>query len=383
MRDDQANKDPSFPPEIFQLIVAQVGLHDRSLLHPLLFVSKEFYSITVPLLYESIVVAPVPESLVPSTEVTPLDIPAISIHPHQLSALQATLNDPKTRRFGEWTKAYALHDAMWFLPVEIADDILESFRNILSLHLVNVQRLSISVVRIQSVDLRLFIPQSLALTHLTIEANSLPQIAEVLQHQPSLRVVYVKVFNFDMSALEELDLPNLHTLSGPAEMFESISKSPVENLDGLVYLPPPPLDDFYVNIRILKLSSPNFEHLLCIFPHLKRVEYLSIVLVILEEEERFVEGLLEIPSPSLRYLSFCSADPHTAIVERSFAKWTSLQVVDLMRLDSIAEPDSVTRHFRHKSHANVNSSQPNVFGQWWLSIDNAVKAAESAGPSTD
>ncbi|KAJ8489517.1 hypothetical protein ONZ45_g13559 [Pleurotus djamor] len=287
---------------------------DRRLLERQLH--RQFHALIIPLLYESITLPSHmmeyrvhtfgPETTIPTPAHFSKFVTTICHNPALAAHIVSFINDD--------TSDSSLID--WVLLVRAVTQ------------LTHLKKLYISnMVAAENMSL---LPPSASLTHLFLGGLLSSTAYKFVCSQPSLQYVNLGPAS-EEGALDELPsiaLPNLVTLECHEDFFAKLDGSsppPMENLCIRSVRTAPPVEGMQSrvvrNVRTLSLSCRTFKKNVS---WCERVEFLSIT-----SESVDIDTILLIPSPALKYLRTANFILSLEDVDRLFAAFPNLRVVDI------------------------------------------------------
>ncbi|KAJ8516987.1 hypothetical protein ONZ45_g5745 [Pleurotus djamor] len=369
------------PPEIIDLIITDYtnALEDRRPIRHLLLVSRLFYSIYAPVLYESLY-------LTDSDEDVPREhAPCTILTPHHLSELQVALS--AKMGLPKLIQKFSVREEFQkeLTPPECAalELIFASLTSLTRLYIPSIPGPPSSPPRP--------IPKTTELSHLTYASRWMKSpITTFLETQRSLQYLSCVHLNWDdfcsIFSPRFSGLPNLHTLECSQDTFCRVSLAEFPALEHVIVqmstrLFPVTNQDFLPRLRTLYITCKPSENLFELLRSLERIEYLFTglrnVAVI---EYNPLPALLDIPSKELKYIYLRPIRFYddSLIVHRLFNAHTNLVIVDVCS----TRPDPcvtesiliVTRYVRLGQSGEgkgfgvlkkFSVPQPKVFESWW------------------
>ncbi|KAJ8496531.1 hypothetical protein ONZ45_g12421 [Pleurotus djamor] len=335
------------PTELWNHIVKEVAIPTRTALFHLLFVSRRFHDIVIPILYEDI-----------SQETRS----GRESH-HVLSSLEASTHLAVTKQFT-------------LLATNLPSSSLTlAIPNILS-SMENLQRLRLAIHRPPA---SLFQPlRANSLTHFSFTGYPPSHVfQQILIAQPSLE--YLKLGFCPEISIPADALPSLRTLIidvGSWNLF--VTGRRIQHLDGSFLLSPGYLSLQLPDMRILgsivslRLEIIDVKCLPKVIPYLKNIAYFRATLCetypVLESSRLDITELLDIPSTRLRYCNFgVSTLKSPEDVTLMFDKYPDLVVVDV---SDGSQPLEVIRYVRGAgSPVQVCLPPLRQWEQWWENVD--------------
>ncbi|KAJ8507275.1 hypothetical protein ONZ45_g10350 [Pleurotus djamor] len=355
------------PPEILSMIITDYtnSLEDRRPIRHLLLVSRSFYSIYTPILYESLYL----------TESSKINIekhdPSTILTPPRLSHLHVVL-------LGNTSLSKLVHTFSFSDNVQqnLVQSDLVTFKAIFS-SLTNLTRLCIPPLMAAPSRPLEALPETTQLSHLTCGSPYFPSFLDhFLPTQPSLRYLSCAQLHFDdhrhVFSRRFCGLPNLHTIHCDGAAFGRIRLTQYPAIEHVVMnssamLWPIDNGDMLRRLRTFHFSCYPNERLFELMRNLERVEFLGIELlgkvavIRLQLAEDFaLRGLLDVPSKDLKYISLRSTQLYEDVVtaERLFDAHRNLRIVDIRPIT----PEASEIEFKFIVD---RVSQPKVFESWW------------------
>ncbi|KAJ8507944.1 hypothetical protein ONZ45_g9745 [Pleurotus djamor] len=300
--------------EIIELIIKPIGDPDRNLLLPLLLVSRRFYEITAPLLYESVSAA-FPNS---SYRPRPYDTPLTTVTPECFTRLHQSIiqNPPLATYISTLISHGRIHHS---------DQDWESFRSISS-SAIHLRRLHVWASFDQSLSVKL-LPPSVRLTHLFLKNAWDEATFDFIQSQPSLEYLTLGAIAYNMeeasSSFRGITLPNLKILDCDAYFFNKLEAPPLLKHLTLSYgvLEPPQFAPF----RSIQSFMGYADLWRQCAPFCEVVEYVWV----LSMHDSFIEDTLSVSSRQIKYLYHVPIDIDDVDCSVLFAAFPDLAVVDL------------------------------------------------------
>ncbi|KAJ8488120.1 hypothetical protein ONZ45_g14067 [Pleurotus djamor] len=280
-----------------------------------------------------------------------------------------------------------MHPNLWSAHSQYIQEAADTIPRLLP-DCVNLKQLAIpGIIRTSKVAIQQSITHSVNLTHLCLSSCFYEDALDVLQRQPSLRVVAITLSSSTPPTVPPLNLPHLYAFMGPTNLWESICEnSPVQHLSTPFSFSShlPILPHTYGELRSLSLAflqdSLSFPEL----PQLHRIEDLRLVIHCQDGPAELIENLKFIPSPHFHYLGLHSLrvqpDKTCETISASlFAHFPSLLKVDFTYDQLILDTGrgSNTRYERGTPPSVLRSHTPtstDIFGRWWLDVDNPYQS---------
>ncbi|KAJ8520027.1 hypothetical protein ONZ45_g3061 [Pleurotus djamor] len=366
-----------WPPEIWTSILLELGSPHRNALHPFLTVSSSFRNLTLPLIYDSILVSP-PQHVENSGHMVMINHHQTGTYGLRLQSLLLTLETNTNLARFVTTFALASYDC--------GHHVMVALRRILS-RLSNLKRLHLSVVYTEDLaEMIKSLPSSIALTHLSIPASSTcPAIIPFLESQrTSLRFLAFPV-GFLRSPIP-VSFEALNTIKGASDNHiwgEVVKSAPIRHLDtGILPISLiQSLESVFSNLVSIKMDSLDVLHV--IGPHLDSLRFISIT----EPSEDVVDhtpDLMRISSKSITYIQYCRlgfvAESERFLVESLFKRYPSLLAIDVDAAVCTYFGDLGSHGtYRYYQHAEcpiqVSVCSPYFFEAWWEPIRDSLELA--------
>ncbi|KAJ8508477.1 hypothetical protein ONZ45_g9245 [Pleurotus djamor] len=303
------------PPELWSLIVTEVGAADRASLRTLLRVSRLLSGLATPLFYEHI------RRKMDGKQYRQI-LSSLSSSPH-------------------------LHHTIKFELTIVLAPFHSTLLDILS-GMKKLERLSLQLILAAPSSLTTVLP---ALTHfIYVGAISAETLSAFLASVPRLQYLDLSgsIYGFKVPANA---LRNLKTFIGPPEIHEHRWYSHR-------------FGDLHTHVRSLRIETSIRP----VVVFLEAIEYLSIV------SEGFECGsilslLTSIPSPKLRYISIGAPRIETLDrVKGMFQRFPKLEAIDYR--DDPESPYHARRYLRDQEDGNVVFiASPKTWEHWWVKFD--------------
>ncbi|KAJ8482850.1 hypothetical protein ONZ45_g14801 [Pleurotus djamor] len=329
---------PTLPPELWTMIMMQLGSPFRNVLHPLLTVSRDIHDIVVPIIYETLVIAYQDEDNLPvkygvCTHVLPS---------HLRRLVRSLIRNPA---LGEHISTF-VEDAE--SPTTLIIKILPYLRHL--------QRLSLSWTDDNDVVLE-SIPESAALTHLEIPIGMPMTMTDLLRsRRNSLHFLRFEGHIGDLASFlpPYTTLNNLNTFQIiHARGLDAIFNiAPIQHLSMIdvgagSFLKPATTLTNLVTLQVHIVYSS--QALSSISPHLKSLRLLDFSFTMDGNGEIQIEDLLNVASKALSYIHIGRLDtsipglPKAVIqIHELYRQYPSLLAVDVTYRKSMYSADSTS-----------------------------------------
>ncbi|KAJ8516975.1 hypothetical protein ONZ45_g5784 [Pleurotus djamor] len=356
---------PMLPPELWTMIIMQLGSPIRNVLLPLLTVSRAMHDRVVRLIYETLVVTDLREDSIPRS---------YGVCTRLLSSNLRRLHRSLVRNpaLGEFTSTF----------IEDAESPITSIIKLLP-YLPHLRRLSLSRTDDEDMVLQ-SVPETAALTHLEIPIGLPIVMTELLRsRRSSLRFLRIDSHIGDLETFlpPYTKMDTLHTFQilnarGLDAIFHiaPIQHLSVINIAARSFLTPATALTNLVTLQVhIVYSSQVLSSLL---PHLKSLQLLELMFTLGGNGKIQVQDLLNIDSKALSYIRIGTLDTNIPDLPKAFMQldelykhYTSLLAVDVTYRRSTYSDETSMSTFRYLDNAEapvqIDIRPAAKFEQWW------------------
>ncbi|KAJ8506970.1 hypothetical protein ONZ45_g10613 [Pleurotus djamor] len=310
----------TFPAEIFHMVISELSRTiDRRILCPLLVVSRQFYQLIIPFLYESITL--------------PTTLSVYACNMERFSPATTILTSSKLDQFlatisrDQTLGAHVIS----FINNEYGTSLRTDW-GLINRALTHFSRLKrLYLLPPHDLDLTQILPHSVSLTHLLIQYLWTEAIYAFICSQPSLEHISIgrAEEKISLSTLPPAVLPNLTSLTCDGCFLSKLEGSPpIKDLSlrsPLRYIPHgSTVFEILRNVRYLSLPNYVFESFA---EHCEQVEFLWISSC----DDIKIGFLTRMPSRILKYLRLQPAIIEVDVGDLPWEEFPGLMVIDIDR----------------------------------------------------